>query len=110
MTPEGRVRTYLRKRAKAAGFEHRKLRWIGRAGAPDELLFWPEGPPLIECLVEVKRFGEAPEPHQAREIARLVRAGWRVEVVDSEAACDALIERLTQLCKLDEVRLTKRER
>ena len=43
MTPEGKVRQHLRKQAIAAGFEHRKLKWIGRRGAPDEMIFWPEG-------------------------------------------------------------------
>jgi hypothetical protein len=106
MTPEGKVRAHLRKQALAAGFEHRKLKWIGRRGAPDELIFWPwettrsvdlDGPPLVIALVEVKRDGEQPEPHQQREIDRLRKAGFYVEVVDTIDACDKVIAALTRM-------------
>lgn len=97
MTPEGKVRKHLRKEAIAAGFEHRKLKWIGRRGAPDELLFWPDGPPLVMCLVEVKRLGEEPEPHQQREIDRLRRAGFYLMTADSESQADMVIAALTML-------------
>ena len=122
MTPEGKVRTYLRKRAKALGFEHRKLRWIGRRGAPDEYVFWPEGmistfprepvgpTPLglrpvglrrvpLAAYAEVKRLGEVPEAHQQREIDRLRDAGHVVYVVDSPAQVDAMLDDLTAVLR-----------
>jgi hypothetical protein len=98
VTPEGKVRAYLRKQALAHGLEHRKLSWKGRVGAPDELLFVAHGLVPRIALVEVKRLGETPEPHQEREIARLRKAGFDVWVVDSEAGCDQVILSLME-CK-----------
>lgn len=101
MTPEGRIRSHLRKQAIAAGFEHRKLRWIGRRGAPDELLFWPvlerTGP--VFAYIEVKRPGEEVDydSPQGREITRLRRAGFFVTVIDSLEGADSVIESLTTL-------------
>lgn len=108
MTPEGKVRAHLRKTAIAAGFEHRKLRWIGRRGAPDELLFWPEGGGslerqgnLLQCLVEVKAPGVEVDwrTPQGREIVRLRKAGWRVYVINSIAHADEVVSYLTSLAK-----------
>lgn len=97
MTPEGRVRQYLRIQARKAGLEHRKLRWLGRNGAPDEFLFAPRSLAPRAAFVEVKREGEQPEPHQAREHKRLRDAGFDVWVVDSLEDCDEVIQSLTQL-------------
>jgi hypothetical protein len=99
MTPEGRVRSRLRKRALELGYEHRKLRWIGRAGAPDELLFWSESPTgqPFTVLVEVKREeGILPKPHQQREIDRLRQAGFIVYVVGSVEEVEAMFSELGQ--------------
>lgn len=98
MTPEGRIRAHLRKQAIAAGFEHRKLRWIGRRGAPDELIFWPHGP-LVQALVEVKAPGVEMDwaSPQGREITRLIKAGWATVIVRSIAEADSLIVQLTTL-------------
>lgn len=97
MTPEGRVRAHLRKEALRRGFEHRKLGWIARAGAPDELVFWPDGPPLIHALVEVKRQGGKLEGHQNREIARLRKAGFIVWTIFDTDGADMLLDHLTGL-------------
>ena len=93
MTPEGKVRTHLRKRAIGAKAEHRKLGWIGRRNAPDELIFWnvPDGHPPIAALVECKAPGEEPTEAQLREHVRLRAGGFRVEVVDSEESADLLV-------------------
>lgn len=93
MTPEGKVRKYLRDQAIANGFEHRKLKWIGRNGAPDEFICKPI---LCHAFVEVKRLGKEPTNQQGREHERLRRAGFTVEVVDSKESVDLLIQRLTQ--------------
>lgn len=100
MTPEGKVRAHLRKRALAAGLEHRKLRWIGRRGAPDELIFAKRGP-LLMVLVEVKRPGEDVvwDSPQGREIIRLRYAGFDVRVIDSIEGADRVIDELTTLAK-----------
>lgn len=65
---ESAVENYLKLRAKQEDDETRKCSWIGRNGAPDRFLMshrkgiW---------LIEMKRPGECPEPHQFREIARI---------------------------------------
>lgn len=102
MTPEGRVRKHLRDTALRAGFEHRKLRWIGRVGAPDELLWWPEAKSAVQAviaLVEVKRLGKDLEPHQAREVERLRKGGWRVYVVDTKEGAELVIADLTKIVR-----------
>lgn len=91
MTPEGRIRKYLKKAAKGAGLEHRKLKWIARNGAPDEFIFHPDRIIPSAAFIEVKAPGEVPEPHQDREIGRLRKAGFQVYVVDSELTADLVV-------------------
>ena len=89
MTPEGRIERYLRKAVKREGGIVRKLRWIGRRNAPDDLVDF--GFPRV-ALVECKK-GEATDPTeaQARE-HRLLRAdGWPVYVVGSPEQIEAMI-------------------
>jgi hypothetical protein len=59
VTPEGRVRSYLRKQALAHGLEHRKLKWIGRNGAPDEFVFHPQSLVPRAAFIEVEAEGRA---------------------------------------------------
>ena len=94
MTPEGRIRQHLKKQAKAAGLEHRKLGWIGRRNAPDEFLFRPESTTPICAFVECKAPGEKPNGGQEREIERLRKAGFLVFVVDSEMMVDLIVSQL----------------
>lgn len=108
MTPEGKVRTHLRKEAKRRGFEHRKLRWIARVGAPDELVFWPDGPPLVHALVEVKRQDGKLESHQNREIGRLRKGGFRVFTIYNTEGADMVLDYLTELVQNGENNVTKR--
>ena len=118
MALEAKIEKYLCDRVKMLGGEVRKVKWIGRRGAPDRLVMLPaiklatsetnadrvtatairafmlalEGdinPATI--WVEVKAPGEVPEPHQAREHARMRAMGQRVEVIDSMAGVDALL-------------------
>jgi len=74
-------------RVKELGGEVRKVKWIGRTGAPDRLVMLPSaGRELWEhntIWVELKAPGKKPEPHQLREHARMRKMGQRVEVVDS---------------------------
>ena len=74
---ERTVEKYLVRRAKEEGDEVRKVKFIGHDGAPDRLLL------VRKMWVELKAPGKTAEPHQLREHARLRKAGWRVEVVDS---------------------------
>lgn len=81
------IEQYLVKQVKACGGEVRKVQFIGRRGAPDRLVMLP----FSTVWVELKAPGVKPEPHQAREHARMRRMGQRVEVVDSFRRVDAIL-------------------
>lgn len=108
------VERYLVQQVKLLGGEVRKVRWIGRTGAPDRvvmldperavmrladatgcytsargLLFELIG--MVLVWPELKAPGVLPEPHQMREHTRMRRMGQRVEVVDSFAAVDHVL-------------------
>ena len=108
MTPEGRVRAHLRREARKRGFEHRKLRWIARTGAPDELVFWPHGPLKAHCFVEVKRQDGRLEAHQNREIGRLRQAGFTVWTIYNTDGADMLLDWLTSVAAKGEDTVTTR--
>lgn len=85
----------LVKRVKQLGGEIRKVKWVGRDGAPDRVVMLPRTAEH-ECYddrtiwVELKRPGgaatfpaNAHERKQAREHRRMRKMGQRVEVVDS---------------------------
>jgi hypothetical protein len=104
------IEKYLVKMAKLYGGEIRKIKWIGRNGAPDRVLMmpqrvvgqrsaqlmsgkrhvWIKKAPAMTCWVEVKAPGVPPEDHQLREHKRMRDVGQRVEVVDSFESVDAL--------------------
>lgn len=97
------IERYLIDQAKKLGGEVRKVKWIGRTGAPDRLVMLPERPvygkwgqiAVIKkpraIWVELKAPGVAPEPHQVREHERMRKMGQRVEVVDSFARVDEVL-------------------
>lgn len=91
---ESQIEARLKQRALALGGEVRKVRWIGRSGAPDRLVMLPgtlfarngvttpvDIPQTI--WVELKAPGRKPTAAQAREHERMRKMGQRVEVVDS---------------------------
>lgn len=88
MTRESVIEKYLVAKVADFGGFTRKLTWIGRNGAPDRLVLLPGG---WLAFVELKAPGKHPEPHQARELARLEFMGQRVRVIDSLLAVDMLI-------------------
>jgi streptogramin lyase len=75
------------KRVIQIGGEVRKVRWIGRRGAPDRLVMTP----TLTVWVELKAPGKTPEPHQLREHDRMRRLGHRVEVIDSFDGVERLL-------------------
>lgn len=87
MAIENDIEQYLVKQVKALGGEVRKVRWVGRHGAPDRLVMLP-GRAL---WVELKAPGQKPRPHQLREHARIRAMGQRVEVVDSFDGVDEVL-------------------
>ena len=84
------IEDYLVERVKEIGGEIRKVKWIGRRGAPDRCVM-VEG---ITFWVELKRPGAKPQPHQVREHERMRRAGQNVEIIDSFESVDVLIKNI----------------
>ena len=89
--PEASVENYLRRRVQETGGKYRKVGWIGRRGAPDQLIWWKW--PQV-ALVECKAEGGTVKPgsQQEREIQRLLADGWPVFVVNCRGDVDAVIE------------------
>lgn len=75
------VEDTVKNKAIAAGWLVRKLKWIGRKGAPDNLF----GKAGRTVFVEFKGAGKEPEGQQAREIKRMRDAGFEVAVIDNVA-------------------------
>jgi hypothetical protein len=95
---ESKIEAYLAEKVKALGGEVRKLRWVGRNGAPDRVVMLPpdvcRAHPTV--WVELKAPGAKPRPHQAREHNRMRRNGQQVLVLDSFAAVDAAFAALVK--------------
>jgi len=102
---ESDIEAHLVKRVKELGGEVRKVKWIGRNGAPDRLVMLPvrlsgvlrDYPPAT-IWVELKAPGLAAlfphTPHerqQHREHERMRAMGQRVVVIDSLAGVDELL-------------------
>ena len=95
---ESVIEHYLVQRAKELGGEVRKVKWIGRNGAPDRLVMLPPWR-VVGCnfdyhrtfWIELKAPGEKCKPHQVREHERMRRMGQRVEVVDSFERVDEVL-------------------
>ena len=85
---ERTIEEYLVRRVVANGGECRKVQWIGRRGAPDRIVFLPDG---VVVFAELKAPGKKPEPHQVREHNRMRRMGQRVVVIDSFEGVDELL-------------------
>lgn len=88
---ESQIESYLVAQVEQRGGEIRKCKWIGRPSAPDRRVMLPGNCMWIEC----KAPGEKPTAAQAREHARMRKAGERVEVVDSFERVDQLLGRVT---------------
>jgi hypothetical protein len=102
---ESLVEAYLVQQAKKLGGEVRKVKWIGRNGAPDRLVMlpplgtpetpsrsadWDRAPGWL-VWVELKATGKKAEPHQLREHKRMLKMGQRVLVIDSFEGVDELL-------------------
>lgn len=92
------IEAHLVKRVKELGGEVRKVKWIGRRGAPDRLVMLPYSTEWAKrgwvhrggavVWVELKAPGLKAEPHQAREHERMRKMGQTVLVIDSIDAVD----------------------
>ena len=95
---ESTIEKYLVKRVKELGGEVRKVKWIGRRGAPDRVVMFPVTAQLFidggwgtALWVELKAPGEKPKPHQVREHNRMRAMGQRVVVIDNIELVDELL-------------------
>jgi hypothetical protein len=99
------VEAHLVKRVKELGGECRKVKWIGRVGAPDRLVMLPDGwagpvcSPAVTVWVELKHPGKAAkfpsnahERAQDREHKRMRAMGQRVVVIDSIEGVEELLK------------------
>lgn len=78
--------------AERHGFEYRKIKWVGRVGAPDNLFGDPTGQQVPPFFIEFKAPRKTPQSHQWREIHRLRAWGFEVYVIDTLAKGRALID------------------
>lgn len=74
-------------KVKAAGGEIRKVKWIGRKGAPDRVVMLNG----TVWWIEFKAPGERPSAQQASEHRRMKKMGMRVVVIDRFAEVDDLL-------------------
>lgn len=86
---ESDIEQYAVNRIRELGGEVRKVKWIGRNGAPDRRVMLP----WRCCWVEFKAPGESLEAHQEREHRRMRWCGEDVIVIDSFDGVHALITR-----------------
>ena len=68
MTPAGKLQDRLRHLVQQSGGQYRKVRWEGRRGCPDCLIWW-DWPSL--AFVEIKVGDDRLSGHQQREIERM---------------------------------------
>ena len=83
------IRSHLKRRLQVLGGEIRKLGWVARRGAPDELVLLPHHGRYF--IAELKRPGGKPDRHQQREIDLMRRCGIRVEVLSTYDEVDAAL-------------------
>lgn len=76
-TKEISVEQYLIDEVERTGGETRKVRWVGRRGAPDRLCGWPTGRhAYVEVKLDTQGWGD--QAHQFRERERMRSWGMPV--------------------------------
>jgi len=93
---ESKIEAYATKCIEALGGEIRKVKWIGRANAPDRVIMYSG----LTVWPEFKATGEKPRPAQVREHTRMRNQGQLVLVIDSMEKVDTLVEYLISHRKL----------
>jgi len=87
MLRESQIETQLVKRVRECGGDTRKVKWIGRTGAPDRFVMLP----TKSVWVELKYPGVKCKPHQLREHARMRGYLQTVLVIDSFELIEELV-------------------
>lgn len=83
------IELYLVKRVKIFGGEIRKVRWLGRRGAPDRMVWLPGW--RFPKMPEMKKPGKKLEAHQKREHKRLNKMGVKTAKLDSYGDVDVFL-------------------
>jgi hypothetical protein len=88
MSPERKLEAYLVDQCKKLGFLCRKVQWLGRSGAPDRVVFLPEGKTLwIELKSPAGRVSEI----QRLEFGRMEKLGHDVWIAYTREQIDNLL-------------------
>lgn len=85
---ESAIDQHLIDRVAEVGGEVRKVKWIGRNGAPDRKVLHP----VLKCYVETKAPLGALRGNQAREIERMRSLGETVHVFHLKEQIDIWID------------------
>jgi hypothetical protein len=91
MTPAGRLQDRLKQKVQKSGGQYRKVRWEGRNGCPDCLVWW-DWPHV--AFIEVKALGDRVSTVQGREIARMQRYGIPVYIARTNEDIDTIVEQV----------------
>lgn len=83
---ENKLEKYLTSQLSKIGVSTRKVKWIGRDGAPDRLILANGG-----IWVELKAPGKKPRANQKIELEALTKAGMTAYCIDSIEQIDELI-------------------
>lgn len=87
---ESKIEKALTEGAERLGAAVRKLKWIGRDGAPDRVVMFRGW----TVWVELKRPGEVPRPIQENEHRLMRRVGQDVRVIDTLEGVDEFLREL----------------
>jgi hypothetical protein len=82
---ESTIERHLVQRVRKCGGEAFKIQFLGRSGAPDRLVMFPDGEIV---WVELKAPGKKAKPHQSRMHVLLRELQQSVEVLDSIEGID----------------------
>ena len=89
MAAESKLETYLKDEVRRRKGATRKVKWIGRRGAPDEMVWVPGW--KFPKLAETKAPGLPLEDHQRREHKRLKAMGFKCVKLDSKEDIDKFL-------------------
>ena len=89
MTPAGKLQGHLRKLVQGSGGQYRKVRYEGRRGCPDCLVWW-DWPQI--AFIEIKAEGDRYSKLQEREVERMQSAGVPVFTARTAEDVEKIIE------------------
>jgi hypothetical protein len=91
MTPAGKLQDHLKHIVQGSGGQYRKVRWEGRNGCPDCLIWW-DWPRM--AFVEIKAFGDRVSKVQDREIERMRNYGIPVFIAQTIEEIDEIVKKV----------------